>query len=569
MNNVGFQIEEGVSNGASAYANPSKRNIGLLGQFVRGAGFSPTKITSLEDFNVIFGGQDSNFYGPAIVRSIFLEAGDAGVTLFISRVVNSEFVASTKTITLTGTETMKVTAAYHGVEDPGTWGNSVKATLYSCGYLVKDMFTLKVEYKNSTETYSYATLAEIQAAINKVGKYCMIEFSNEIDKLTLAAIIGTVTTTTNSRIVTGSDTTFTTLAVGNVLYDANSKIIGTIASIDSATQITLTSNAFVAVTAGAIKSRTDSSYEVVLTGGTDGTIVEADFHAGTDANGKKLGFSSFEGYDVQIIAYTELHSLSLAKSFNSWLNSVQCPVGIVNLPINSDEGTAELWAMELQTSGVSYLCSYLGWCKVTNDDGSSIVIPAIGSVIGAAWLRTPHLQGDYIHIPPGGEDSVFNYVTDFYPQRMSQSTINKCVQQFSCNVIRFADTLGYYVGSSRSYSTKSLYHSIHIRLQTAFYKRVLEEKLRFMEQKPNTPELKSSALQKLRSYFKNEYANGALERNVSFDKAYQGICDKSNNPSSQDRKLINITILWIPTECTESVRVSLQRNDGVLTITEE
>ena len=81
MTDVGLSIVEGVANGASAQKDPSKRNIGLLGQFIRGASFTPTKITSMEDFNVIFGGQSASFFGPGIVKSIFDEAGNAPVTM--------------------------------------------------------------------------------------------------------------------------------------------------------------------------------------------------------------------------------------------------------------------------------------------------------------------------------------------------------------------------------------------------------------------------------------------------------------------------------------------------------
>ena len=154
------------------------------------------------------------------------------------------------------------------------------------------------------------------------------------------------------------------------------------------------------------------------------------------------------------------------------------------------------------------------------------------------------------------------------PQRLSQTVINKLVQQFSCNIIQYVENTGYYIGSSRTYSTNDLYKSIHVRLQTSYYVRSLNSKMRFLEQKPNTPELKREALVEARNFFKTEYDNGALERSVDFDTAYQGICDKSNNPSTQDRKLLNIDILWIPTECTESVHISLLRNDSVLTTTE-
>ena len=51
--------------------------MGLLGGFYSGAAFTPTKVTSMEDVNTIFGGLSSSFYGPAIVKSIFDEAGEA------------------------------------------------------------------------------------------------------------------------------------------------------------------------------------------------------------------------------------------------------------------------------------------------------------------------------------------------------------------------------------------------------------------------------------------------------------------------------------------------------------
>ena len=196
------------------------------------------------------------------------------------------------------------------------------------------------------------------------------------------------------------------------------------------------------------------------------------------------------------------------------------------------------------------------------------MIPTIGPVLGAAYIRTPYVQGNFIHIPPGGTDSIFENVTEVIPNRLSQSVINKCVQQFSCNVIQYIENTGYYVGSSRTYSSNDLYCSIHVRQQTSYYLRALLQNMRFLEQKPNTPELKREALVTLHNFFKNEYDNGALERSVDFDTAYQGICDSSNNPPTQDRKLINIDVMWIPTECTESVQLSLKRNDGILTAIE-
>lgn len=566
MADVGLTIVEGVANGQTAYKEPSKRNIGLLGQFVRGAGFSPTKITSMEDFNVIFGGQSASFFGPGIVKSIFDEAGNAPVTMYVARAISSAAVVANGVGNLADDATMNVNAGYKGKDDPGTWANGMEVALYSYGSRVKDMFTLLVSYKDKQEQYNYGTLAEIQTAVNKVSKYITIEFNKEIEKLVFKALAGTITATTASNEITGVGTKFTTeLVVGNVIYDTDNKVVGTVAAITSDTKLTLASRALTAVTGASVTKRDDKVYTATLAGGEDGEVLESDFYPVESTTDPK-GLACFDGFDVQIIACTEYHSLTMAKQLNEYLKKVKNPIGVVNLPLNADEGTAELYALELQTNNTSFLAgAYMGWCKVPDENGNAMLIPAIGPILGAAYIRTPYLQGDFIHIPPGGIDSLFNNVLEVIPARLSQTVINRLVQQFSCNIIQYVENTGYYVGSSRTYSTNDLYSSIHVRMQTSYYLRALNSKMRFLEQKPNTPELKREALVELNTFFKTEYDNGALERSVSFDQAYQGICDKSNNPTGQDRKLLNIDCLWIPTECTESVRISLQRNDGILT----
>lgn len=566
MADVGLTIVEGVASGATAYREPSKRNIGLLGQFIRGAAFSPEKITGMEDFNAIFGGQSSSFFGPAIVKSIFDEAGKAPVTLYLARVVGSGAVVANGAGTMSGEATMNVSAGYKGKDDPGAWANGIVVSLYSYGSRIKDMFTLLVQYGDKQEQYNYGTLSEIQNTVNRVSKYITIEFSKEIEKLVFKSITGTITATTSSNEVTGESTQFKTdLAVGNVLYDSEKKIIGTVVAITSDTKLTLASKAMTAVSAASVTKRDDKVYTATLAGGADDEVVESDFYPIESTTDPK-GLACFDGYDIQIIACTEFHSLSMAKVLNEYLKNKRNPIGVINLPLNADEGIAELYALELQTNQTSFLAgSYIHWCKVPDENGNGVLIPAIGPVLGAAYIRTPYLQGDFIHIPPGGIDSLFNNVLEVIPARLSQSSINKLVQQFSCNIIQYVENTGYYVGSSRSYSTNNLYSSIHVRMQTSYYLRALNSKMRFLEQKPNTPELKREALVELNQFFKTEYDNGALERSINFDEAYQGICDRSNNPSTQDRKLLNIDVLWIPTECTESVRIALQRNDGVLT----
>jgi hypothetical protein len=329
----------------------------------------------------------------------------------------------------------------------------------------------------------------------------------------------------------------------------------------------LTTKAVTAVTSGAAKKRSDATYEATLSGGTDGSVTESDFYPVPELP-HPTGLACFDNIDIQILACTEYHSLTMAKKLSDYVNDRKKALGVCNLPLNADEGTAELYADQLQMNKSYMAGAYMGWASVLNSKGDIIQIPVIGPVLGAGYLKTPYINGDFIHIPPAGMDSLFEHVVSVTSANLTQNQVNKLVQEFSCNVIRTIENVGYYIGSSRTYSRNTLHQSIHIRLQTSFYMRDIEVLLKFMEQKPNTPELKNEALMKLRRYFQTEYDNGALERSLTFNEAYQGICNKSNNPTGQDRKLINIDVLWVPTECTESIRFTLQRNDDILTTIE-
>ena len=619
---VGLKVVEAVASGPRSLQDPSKRNIGLLGQFVRGASFRPVRIESMEEFNTIFGGQSSSFYGPGIVRSIFKEAGNAPVILYLARVTGVDAVAATASVNTEEAKTMIVTAGYKGSDDVGAWANGLKAYLYSFSSYSKGNFTFVVEYNGDTEVYSYPSLAEIQAAVNTVSKYVTVLFSAEISKNNFAPLSGALTSSLSSKTVTAatlyawkhSDDVLYTLAevpeandvvysapgvaagvvtsydagtgitvdevayaytvgenlvpnlltgvsAGTVLFSGND-VLGTVISVESNSSLTLVNTAFKVVTSGSIIKRVDTVYEATLASGDDGNVSESDFYSVYDSVNPK-GFACFDGVDVQIIASTEFHSLTLASNLKAYLENRRDPIGLVNLPLNADEGTAELWSYTLQSNDVSFLAGYLGWAKVYDDNGYLSVIPIIGPVLGAAYLRTPYQYGDLIHIPPGGIDSTFVSVADVIPQRVSQSMVNSVVKDHTCNVIRYLEGYGYYVGSSRSYSVNSLYQSIHIRIQTSYYKRLMDARLKFWEQKPNTPENTNAALAKLYSMFSTEYNVGALERSIPFEQAYQVVQVKTT-----DRKFVSIKVLWIPTECTEGILVSLERNDGILNITE-
>ena len=154
MADVGISIKEGVANGASPFKDPSMRNVGLLGMFTRGPKLVPTKVSNMEEFNEMFGGQNSNYFGPAVVKNLFDEAGEAPVTLYLSRVVSADSVVASKELSATTAVTLQCKAGYKGTPDPGAWANNkVNLTFYPFGVYADEKYALAVSYNGSTETY--------------------------------------------------------------------------------------------------------------------------------------------------------------------------------------------------------------------------------------------------------------------------------------------------------------------------------------------------------------------------------------------------------------------------------
>lgn len=281
------------------------------------------------------------------------------------------------------------------------------------------------------------------------------------------------------------------------------------------------------------------------------------------------GVSSFNGTNIQILASTEFHTLTMATELRNYCEARKDCFAVSCLPLNSTEATLQAWATALQQNTSSFIATYNAWVKTTDGQGGYITVPALGCILGAAYLRVPFLQGDYIHIPPAGIDSAFIDIVEAYPSKLTQDQLNQYTRDYTVNSIVYRERIGWFVMTSRTMSTNSLFASAHIRMQTSFYSRVLFENMAWVIQRPNTPELKKEVYAALRNYFKGEYENGALERSVPFNVACEIICDQTNNPIGGDRKQLNADINWIPTEANEAAKLSLNRNDGVLAITAE
>lgn len=137
--------------------------------------------------------------------------------------------------------------------------------------------------------------------------------------------VGTVSTSVNSNIVTGSGTTFTSLSAGQTLYDANGHALGIIAAIGSNTQITLTANATATTSSVAYhyfsqaNGSTQGSSKTALTGGQAGAA-----------------FTILTDFIPKIRVQLNAFAATLARDTNSATNSTGGPI----TPIFGYKGTS-------------------------------------------------------------------------------------------------------------------------------------------------------------------------------------------------------------------------------------
>jgi hypothetical protein len=306
---------------------------------------------------------------------------------------------------------------------------------------------------------------------------------------------------------------------------------------------------------------------VTLSNGAYTVPTEAMYYPTPDPNTPK-GLALFDGQDVQLIAIPDITTSTMALKLRDYCAGHSEAVGVASLPYNATSATVQTFSALLQSASVTsrYITCLLNWAKILDDSGAEIWTPYTGVWIGSAFIRCPGVQRDRAFIPPGGTDATALGVLDITHKNITQATINQYVRSYTINVIVSIPGVGIFPISSRTMCTNPLFHSTHISLYTNYILKTLRLNNLYLVQRIISPEYRRDAIIPIQSFFRGEYEDGGLERTVPFDKACKVISDLSNNPRSQDRKLNRITIEWIPAECSESVLIELNRNDGSLLI---
>ena len=305
--------------------------------------------------------------------------------------------------------------------------------------------------------------------------------------------------------------------------------------------------------------------QATLTGGVYvAPAGEFEFYPVSDSASPR-GLACFDGVNVQILANTEYHTSTMALQGRDYAANNRKHYVCV-LPQFSNDIQIQSFSQALQTGNSlgSFVSGYNIWVRTNDENGGYTWVPGLGWILGGGFIRVPQSSNDQIWIAPAGLESVVADALEVSPNNLTQAQISLYVRQYTINVPMYRKGTGTFLASSRTFSTNPLFHSIHVRRFTNFILETLEKSLLWVLQKPNSPEVRKELVTQITSLFKTFYDDGGIENSVPFEKAFKIICDKTNNPATQDRKSLNVDIYWIPTECIEAVGIRLNRNDGVL-----
>jgi hypothetical protein len=515
MGNIGISTFEGISSGATQFlGNTPLYNTGLLFARERGISNKPVLISSLSEDRLKFGEVSPTAYGAYIVRNLFKNAGAYGATVYGVRILdeaNSTAAFGFLTDGNVGSPVniLKVFAGQTGNKDKGTWANcssSVTPEGVYCEFLPKD-------HVNGTKN-AYTV---------------RVYYKQVLRETWVGATWASLTTTVNES--------------SSYIY------------VEPQTAATQQGNTPPAVITGVSK--------VILTGGTYTAPTEAMFYAGGDSLAP-LGLNCFNTVDIQMLAVCEHTSLTMNTKGIEYANAhPKKPIFVGCLPYQSNTTTVESFATALQKDTTQCSALYNFWVKTNDENSGTIWVPAMGVIIGAGYIRIPSANSNLIHFPPGGIDSAFTDVIDVTPSTLDVTTETTWVKRYSINIARYLANTGWFLFSSRTTSVNLLYQSVHIRRMTSKYSAVLESNMLKYVQKPVTNEIQREIYTALLTYFRNEWTLGALNNTIPFDKA----CVINIAPDVSDPKQLNVTLDLIYTECIESIRINLNRNDFSLTIT--
>lgn len=597
-NRIGVTIEEGIANATSIGSDVSTRNIGLLVERERGIAGKPTLTNSLKEDKRIFGDHNTSMYSSYVVENLFNNAGGYPVNLFQSRVVGANSLASARIVQQSvgnGSNVLVETTQNANLTQPQI--NEITFTDMEVGEqvlmssvvganpAVEDTFTfvdlatmltdLTTYFEDAGYTVTAGTLPLSQINVeNADNTPFTVTASNPATTLTDIFKVWAGREGLKDVGTWGNNLRIRVYPVGNVNGSNDGYLaqifykgylVETYTSVGAdfsnlADQIN-TRSEYVMVEAIALQTVLTTTFDGLLSGGVYNAPVEADFDPAYDVvTEEPLGMAVFDTIDVQIIACPEIFSTNFARLCEDFARK-NLKHFIFNMPYLATEAIIETYFNILATPDQSFASGYLEWAEVPADtSGNKIWIPKIGYTLGASYIRKAGLNNGDAWTPPAGVETNAKGVYRFTHQDLNDDKKSRYVKKWRCNVIQYVKNIGYCDWSSRTYSTNVLFESTHVRLETNWLIKNVENRNQEFIQRIISPSLEKSILAKNLIWFKNLYERGGIEQSIPFADAVV----ITITVSKENRKEAEMDIAWIPPECLEHIHIRVNRNDGIL-----
>ena len=277
-----------------------------------------------------------------------------------------------------------------------------------------------------------------------------------------------------------------------------------------------------------------------------------------------------EGKELQYAMSFDRYDLGWAQALDTWCKGQGSICGIFqadNTEIPS--GTFSQYATLLVAH--SFVAGYFNWGYVDKEvESGEILIPSLGHIFGAYYVKRKVNFGNFAHIAPGGVDvSVLGLNRLQWTDDLTPNLITLVARKYGFNTLKYSPGYGFVVESSRTFSTRNKYYSIHIRTSKNFIIQTISGQMKVFQQRPNNPSTRSQLASTARLFLGKRYTDGMFEQEGGFENNVGIKCDTENNDITvrKNRQLVlDLSMNFV--EISEEVNISIIHLDGGIQTTE-
>lgn len=517
----GLYIQE-IPSGVRTIAGVSTSDTAFIDFFKKGPVDDPQRITSLGDFERIFGGLDPRSEASYAIQQYFLNGGSiAWVVRVASRDTTSKIsTASTASVTLTGAA-LSVDAS-----SPGTWANERIRVSLPTG-APSDSFNLRAEEVNGNDSTGVVLLTENYFNLN-------------LDPASSRYAPNVVNNASVLIRLRHTNLTNTTLPTGVPAAPANR------------------------TTGGDDGDDVPGSNEWRSTSGSDALL---------GAQDKKTGMYSLDKIAPNVFnllcipAAASLETADMQAVYNAAFSFVEEKRAFAIVDVPPDTAFADMDTF-ISVRGYNTRNAAIYYPRVNIPDplqGNTPREMAASGTIAGVYARTDSERGVW-KAPAGTESSLRNAKVSMKMNDLENGGLNP----FGVNALRNFPIYSDVVWGARTLDgadqKASEWKYVPVRRTALFIEESLFQGLKWVVFEPNDEPLWAQIRLNVGSFMNSLFRQGAFQGTTARE-AYFVKCDKeSTNQNDIDRGIVNIVVGFAPLKPVEFVIIKIQQIAGQLQV---